>query len=131
MPALPVPVSQLQWLVDRAQISDVLVEFARALDPRNGRAYLALYAEDGVRELPGGLRIQGAEQLAAGVQYTLGPYHALWHRSANQAIELDGDVARTRSYLMTVHRHDGDPDRHATGAGWCDTGCAARTPAGG
>jgi hypothetical protein len=30
------PAAQLQWLVDRAQISDLLVEFARTLDEAQG-----------------------------------------------------------------------------------------------
>ncbi|MFZ0040628.1 MAG: nuclear transport factor 2 family protein [Solirubrobacteraceae bacterium] len=123
MRASPVPTdpaAQLQWLVDRAEISDLLIEFARALDARDGRAYAALYAEDGVLELPGGVRIEGGEQLSVGVARTLGPYHAVWHLSANHMIDVDGDVARTRSYLMAVHRHDAEAHRHATGAGWYD-----------
>jgi hypothetical protein len=42
----------LAWLVDRAQISDLLHRFARALDDRDWVAYADTYAEDGVLVLP-------------------------------------------------------------------------------
>jgi ketosteroid isomerase-like protein len=119
-PAPADPASRLQWLVDRAEISDVLVEFARALDARDGHAYASLYAEDGVLELPGGTRLVGTEQLAAGVEHALGAYQSVWHLSANHAIDLRGDDAQTRSYLMAVHTHDRVPGHHAIGAGWYD-----------
>jgi len=109
---------QLQWLLDRAQISDLLIEFARALDDGDAEAYAATYAEDGVLELPGGFRIEGRAALGGSVAHVLGGYRAVWHLSANHAIEIDGDVARTRSYMLAVHRHGDDPADHATGAGW-------------
>lgn len=40
--------AQIRWLVDRAHISDLLVEFARALDQRDWDAYAATYAPEGV-----------------------------------------------------------------------------------
>lgn len=110
---------RLQWLVDRAEISDLLVEFARALDERDPDAYAALYVEDGVLEFPG-LRIEGRERLRAAVGPTLERYSAVWHMSSNHAIEIHGDVARARSYMLAVHRHGDDPSHHADGAGWYD-----------
>jgi hypothetical protein len=111
---------QLQWLVDRAQISDLLVAMARALDDRDGDGYAALYTEDGVLKL-GEMRVQGREPLAASVADNLGGYGAVWHLSANHAIELDGDRARTRSYVLGAHRHGDDLNDHADMAGWYDT----------
>jgi hypothetical protein len=112
--------AQLRWLVDRAQISDLLVAMARTLDERDGVGYAALYTEDGVLEL-GEMRAVGREALAAGVAQHLGGYGAVWHLGANHAIEMDGDRARTRSYVLGAHRHGDDLSRHADMGGWYDT----------
>ena len=112
--------AQLRWLVDRAQISDLLVAMARTLDERDGAGYAALYTEDGVLEL-GEMRAVGREALAAGVTQNLGGYGAVWHLGANHAIEMDGDRARTRSYVLGAHRHGDDLSRHADMGGWYDT----------
>jgi hypothetical protein len=113
------PALQLQWLVDRAQISDLLVSMARTLDDRDGAGYAALYVEDGVLEL-GEMRLQGREALAASVAQNLGGYGAVWHLSSNHAIDIDGDRARTRSYVIGAHRRRDDLNQHADMAGWYD-----------
>jgi uncharacterized protein (TIGR02246 family) len=113
------PGLQLRWLVDRARISDLLVAMARALDDRDGPAYAALFTEDGVLEL-GEMRIQGREALAAGVARNLGGYGAVWHLSSNHAIQIDGDRAWARSYVIGAHRHGDDLTEHADMAGWYD-----------
>jgi len=111
---------QLQWLVDRAAISDLIVAMARALDERDGAAYAELFTDDGVLEL-GDLRIEGREALADGVAHNLGRYAAVWHLSSNHGIEIDGDRASARSYVVGVHRHGDDLEQHADMAGWYDT----------
>jgi hypothetical protein len=123
VPAFPPPNDpdrQLQWLVDRAQISDLLVAMARTLDERDHTGYASLFTEDGVLEL-GDMSVRGREALAAGVVRNLGGYGAVWHLSANHAIDLDGDRARTRSYVIGVHRNGDDLGHHADMAGWYDT----------
>ena len=119
---------QVQWLVDRAQISDVLHAFARALDTRDWQAYLDTYAEDGVLELPWATVTRA--QIAASVPGDLGRFHATHHISSNHQIEIDGDTARSRSYLLAMHVVD--PQDQASqwlAAGWYDNEYR-RTPAG-
>jgi hypothetical protein len=124
------PAAQLQWLVDRAAISDVLVEFARSLDERDWAGNTALYLPDGAFMIGDKVVLAGHEQLArTGTPAGLGRYAGTWHLSANHAIEIDGDTARTRSYLLGVHLLDGDTFRHADGAGWYDC-TLRRTPDG-
>jgi len=124
------PAAQLQWLVDRAQISDLLVEFARALDERDWDEYAALYVPDGVLSADDKFRLEGRDQLAtAGSDRQLGQYNGTWHLSSNHAIEIDGDQARTRSYLLAAHMLGNDSFRHADGAGWYDC-TLRRTPEG-
>ena len=113
--------AQVRWLVDRAQISDLLVEFARSLDERDWAANTALYVPEGVFMAGDVLRLEGHEQLMlTGSAEGLGRYRGTWHLSANHAIDIDGDTARTRSYLLGVHLLDDNTFRHADGAGWYD-----------
>ncbi|WP_167582098.1 nuclear transport factor 2 family protein [Kineococcus rubinsiae] len=124
VPAAPPtdPVAQLRWLVDRAAIGDLLVEFARTLDVGDFAANTALYLPDGVFQVEGTpFRLSGHEELArTGSPSGLARYDATWHLSSNHAIDVDGDTATTRSYLLGVHRFTGDLTRHADGAGWYD-----------
>jgi len=113
------PVDQLQWLVDRAAIGDLLIDFARALDDRDWASYAENYAPEGTLSFNGHLAHEGQKGLAAFVEAGLGQYAGTHHVSANHAISVDGDVAATRSYLIAAHIFDAtDPQRHADGAGW-------------
>ena len=80
---------QVQWLVDRARISDLLHEFARARheglggvrgDLRRGRCPRAAVGDPGPR------------RARAFVSRDLGRFHATHHISANHSIEIDGDT---------------------------------------
>ena len=124
------PAAQLQWLVDRAQISDLLVEFARSLDERDWDANTALYVPDGVFMVGDVFRLVGHDQLrATGSDRGLGQYAGTWHLSSNHAIQIDGDTATTRSYLLGVHLLSDNPFHHADGGGWYDC-TLRRTPEG-
>ena len=113
--------AKVELLLDRAAISDLLVEFARTLDERDWDANTALYVPEGSFEVVGGFRLEGHDQLArTGSPQGLAQYDGTWHLSANHAIRVDGDTATTRSYLLGVHLLGGDPFRHADGAGWYD-----------
>lgn len=115
------PAAQLQWLVDRALIGDLLVEFARTLDERDWAANTALYVADGVMTAGDFLRLEGHDELMrTGSGRGLGQYDGTWHLSSNHAITIEADTARTRSYLLGVHLLGGDTFRHADGAGWYD-----------
>lgn len=113
------PAAQLQWLLDRAAISDLLIDFARALDDRDWAGYAANFAEDGVLDVAPTVRHTGRAGLAEFVAGSLGRYAGTHHLSANHSIQVDGDVAGTRSYLIAAHvLAADDPYRHADGAGW-------------
>ena len=123
--------AQVQWLVDRAHISDLLVSFARALDDRDWETYGLTYTVDGVFAIGDGVEFQGrsAIQDATASRRGLGGYAGTWHLSSNHAIAIDGDTASTRSYLIGVHMLGGGSRDHADGAGWYDCELQ-RTPAG-
>lgn len=98
----PTAPHQLQWLVDRAAISDLLIDFARALDDRDWEGYAANYAEDGVLAISPTISHAGRAGLANFVAASLGKYAGTHHVSSNHAITLDGDTAATRSYLIAA-----------------------------
>lgn len=116
------PDEQLAWLVDRAHISDLLVEFARALDERDWDAYAATYVEDAEFRIGEALTLRGRDAIrgvTAG-ERGLAQYAGTWHGSSNHAIRISGDTATTRSYLYGVHLLGGGSSRHADGSGWYD-----------
>lgn len=120
---------QLQAIVDRLAISDLLIDFARCLDERDWDGYVANFADDGVLELPFGT-FTGRAEIAATATHGLDAFDATHHISANHAIRIDGDTARSRSYLLVAHVPDsGDPGRHGDAGGWYD--CTYRREADG
>jgi hypothetical protein len=123
----------LQWLVDRTQISDLLYSFAAALDNKDWQAYAANYAEGGYIELPdpqsaGGTFILHKSEMLELVPKSLGRYTATHHISTNHQISIEGDQARSRSYLQAVHVA-AMPVDHWTVGGWYDSRFL-RTPQG-
>jgi ketosteroid isomerase-like protein len=119
---------QVQWLVDRAQISDLLIEYARSVDAQDFDALAARFVDDGHLVLP--FATLSKPEVAPRSVETLGRYVATHHMSTNHAITIDGDAASSRSYLHAVHVPDGDDlDRHGDVGGWYD--CSyRRTPDG-
>ena len=113
---------QLQWLVDRAHIGDLLVEFARALDERDWDGYAATYVEDAELRIGELVTLRGRDAIRAATasERGLAQYAGTWHGSSNHAIRIDGDTATTRSYLHGVHLLGGDTFHHADGSGWYD-----------
>ena len=113
---------QLRWLVDRAHIGDLLVEFARALDERDWDAYAATYVEDGEFCIGGMITLRGRDAIRAATasERGIGGYAGTWHGSSNHAITITGDTATTRSYLYGVHLLGGNTFHHADGSGWYD-----------
>ena len=122
--------ASVQLLLDRAAISDLLVEFARSLDERDWEANTQLYVPEGVFEVSGGFRLEGHEELRrTGSPRGLAQYAGTWHLSANHAINVTGNSATSRSYLIGLHLLGGGKTHHADGGGWYD--CTfRRTPHG-
>jgi hypothetical protein len=109
---------QVRWLVDRARISDLLLDFARRVDEKDQAGYAANFAVDGVLELPFG-EFSGRETILGmrGPQLPMVTHHI----SANHMIEIDGDTARTRSYLQATHVADLEvPTKNWKAGGWYD-----------
>lgn len=117
---------KVQWLTDRALISDLLYSFARALDTRDIETYVNNYTEDGLLELPDPTSAAGEtisiprsrmkEFVTNGL---FKGYSATHHISANHQIEITGYTATSRSYLQAVHVGK-TPLDHWDAGGWYD-----------
>lgn len=93
---------KVDWLYDRAQIGDLLHRFAYYLNTKRWQDWIELFADDGVLVLPD--RTKGkATLIADGGPKGLLDLHATHYISSNHSIEIDGDVARSHSYLLAVH----------------------------
>lgn len=126
--------ASVQWLVDRALISELLFSFASALDCKDWTKYVDNYADGAFIELPdpqsttGGTFMLYKDKMLDLVPKSLGRYTATHHMSTNHQIRIDGDRAESRSYLQAVHV-SGNPTEHWSAGGWYD--CRyVRTPTG-
>lgn len=123
---------QVQWLVDRALISDLLFSFASCLDAKDYEGYAANFAEGGYVELPdpttGGTFRMPKERMPELMPHGLARYSGTHHISTNHQITVDGDTAASRSCLQAVHV-GATPFDHWDGGGWYDS-TYRRTPQG-
>jgi hypothetical protein len=119
----------LQRLVDRSEISDLLLRFGAALDAKDWRAYGETFVEDGEFTIMDQKRV-GRAEIVAGPERDLERYGILQHFSTNHRIEVEGDEARASHYLIAVHGPDAAaPSSHADVGGRYDCRCV-RTAAG-
>lgn len=114
---------KVNLLVDRAEISDLLFSFARALDTKDIDAYVANYADGGELQF-GGTRESPEvsirkEEIPGYFAKTIATYPATHHISANHEISIDGDSAVSRSYA-TVRHVVSNPKDFWGGGGWYD-----------
>lgn len=114
---------RLADLLDRQDISALLVRFARCLDTKDFAGYADCYAPEGLLQLPRGGH-EGRAGMAEYVERDLGGYGATHHVSANHEIEIDDDTARTRSSLHATHVRSTEDDF------WSVGGCTTRHCAG-
>ncbi len=116
---------KINWLVDRALISDLLFSFARALDTRDPDTYIANFVQEGVLELPdpsaanGEMIVVPRERMRETMTHGLFNFSATHHLSTNHQITVSGDTAGSRSYLQAVHVGK-DPFDHWDAGGWYD-----------
>ena len=107
----------IQWLKDRAELDELVAEYARAVDDRDYHGWQALFTDDGayvnLRE-----RIE-ASDLATFSESTLRPYSGMQHLMGQHSIKIDGDDAKGRSYFIAAHiKGDSIPSQNDAVAGW-------------
>ena len=94
-----------QQLADKLAIQEATSNYFFAVDAADVDAYLAVWAEDGVSESSGLGNATGHEELRArfmkaSQDFSKGKRHVV----SNFAIEMQGDTATQRVYLLVVER---------------------------
>lgn len=96
----------VQVLADRASISDVFHDYAAGVDRRDWELFRSCFTDDleadftGV--LPGNV-CHGADKWVAAAAKLIEPLAATQHIITNHTHQIDGDVAKSRSYLQAQH----------------------------
>lgn len=111
----------LQWLLDRAEIAELLVHYASCIDARDWSALQGCYTDDGVMEhgevsAPRAAVPELSERILAGCA---GSHHLV----GDPSIVIDGDTASTHSHYFATHISEGTAVKRQAG-GWYD--CALR-----
>jgi uncharacterized protein (TIGR02246 family) len=105
--------ASVRSLVDRAEISDLMLSFGAALDSRDWDAYADTFIPDGRFTILGNTR-HGRAEIAAGPRRDLDHFGNLQHFLTNPRVEVTGDEARASFYLLAVHVFDrAEPSIHA------------------
>lgn len=135
---------QVRWLVDRAEIDDLVDRFSRDLDDftRDGRPFdvawvRSYFTDDATVAYPVGAAT-GAEAISALVDGKgMAPFQRTQHVTANHLVEIDGDQATVRFNLIATHvfaedvrRERGDPPGARFTVGDYYEGTLVRTAAG-
>lgn len=108
---------QVQWLIDRALITELLSKVSQCADDKDFVGMSELYADDGMLIVPW-KEIPKAE-IASSVEAIVRPFPATHHMTGSLSIEIDGDTARTRHYVHAVHVPDTNArETHADVGGW-------------
>lgn len=111
MPAPSLP-STLQDLIDRARISDTVLNYATGVDRRDWALYGSIFADEvefdfqtWSGEPP---RIWTRDEWLASVRATLAPFDATSHTLTNHVITLDGDEATLVAHMVALHYFEGE-----------------------
>ena len=95
----------LQELLDRAQITDVIVRTALAQDAHDWQAVADCFAPEAVYLHPGG-RMEGVEAIVERSRRALEPLDGSQHLIGSIQVTVAGDDGRTTSYFQAQHvRH--------------------------
>ncbi len=107
---------RLQWLVDRAAVTDLILDFARCVDDDDKQRYASNFTEDGTLVLPFA-EVHGRAEILA--MPGPPPSWATQHLIANIVIDINGDVANTRAWVIATHVFDREHrSRNAHAGGW-------------
>lgn len=111
------PEQGLQWLLDRAEIAECLVNYARCIDSRDWAALQDTYTDDGVMQhgemsVPRDAVPELSEQILRGCASS-------HHLVGDPSIVIEDDHARTHSHYFATHISEGTTVKRQAG-GWYD-----------
>lgn len=108
---------RVHWLVDRAQIAELLVRYATCIDNRDWAGLQDCYAEDGVMQHgEASVPREAVPDLSERILEGCSGSH---HQVGDPSIAIDGDAARTHSHYFATHISEGTTIKRQAG-GWYD-----------
>lgn len=99
----------IDQLLDRQEIEDVLIAYARGADRGDADLIAAAYHPDAIED-HGGTFLGPAADYVAMLRKVLPSAPRMSHIVTNLLIDLDGDDARSEAYFLTFSRRDTVPD---------------------
>lgn len=121
----------LQNIIDRIEIEELLVRYARAIDSKDFDTLETLFTPGATFD-GGSLGCPtGAPQIRAMIEGTLTGLDSTQHLIGKSLIELDGDQAEVKTYLISQHIRESTPGpvkHYALGGEYADR--VIRTPEG-
>jgi ketosteroid isomerase-like protein len=97
--------AEVQALVDRAAIQDVLHRYARGVDRKDLTLVASCFTPDAVYE--GSLARGTVQEALARLETRFAAWETTMHLMANQLIDLAGDQAHSETYAVAYHRGPG------------------------
>jgi pimeloyl-ACP methyl ester carboxylesterase len=101
----------LEKLLDRQEIEDVLVGYARGADRGDVELIAAAYHPDAIED-HGGVFVGPARDYVAMLERILPSAPLMTHMCTNITIELDGDCALSECYFLTFSRRAADDESY-------------------
>ena len=100
---------QIQMLVDRLEIDDLLTRYTVALDTRSWDLLATVFTPDATIDYTSSQGIKGQfPEVAAWLEQALTPFAATQHMLGNRQIDLDGDRGSGRTYFFNPNLLVGD-----------------------
>jgi len=100
---------ELQRLIDRAAIQDLLVRYAHCVDRRDIEGVVACFTPDAAYR--GSLGEGTIQDALVALRERMERYESTMHLLGNQLIQIDGDRATSETYAIAHHRINNNGDR--------------------
>jgi ketosteroid isomerase-like protein len=103
---------ELQALLDKQAIAEVLARYGRAVDRADLELLKSCYHDDAIED-HGGVFLGSATDYIASIAPVL-PRGMMTHTTANVLIEVDGDAAQSESHILAFARMKKDGEKFDT-----------------
>jgi uncharacterized protein (TIGR02246 family) len=105
-------VVDLQELLDRNAIHQVMVEYFDRIDALDPFGVTDLFAEDATADLMTGKIYEGRDRITSALAKILLQYRHTSHHISNHRAVIDGDTASAQTYIYAFHRFPDDSVWH-------------------
>ncbi|MCU1454704.1 MAG: hypothetical protein JWN46_2850 [Acidimicrobiales bacterium] len=98
---------RIQWLVDRAEITETVYGYAAGMDTRDWELYRSVFMPEVQLDFSSysgqPASVQTADELVEGAKFLISGLDASQHSMSNPRISIDGDTAECIVYAVADH----------------------------